>query len=230
MLRYLESAAGPRAGLRDDRPGRTGPVVVRRLGLGRLGRRTDPRGRLPQRHGTICRSGAGIYNYDTAMANQINAQTYTQLNDYWATVAHEAAFLHHARVHQEFLQGQDALRRPHPGAPRQPHPAADRERRRAQPGRPRPQRSPDRQLGPPRRQRPGRRQADRRGPLRELDRAGDLDARPVAQRLQVARSLRGAPLRQRQEALRRHRHPDAQGGRRGRDLAQDPPGSPGVDQ
>ena len=48
--------------------------------------------------------GAGIYNYDTAMANQINAQTYTQLNDYWATVAHEAAFLHHARVHQEFLK------------------------------------------------------------------------------------------------------------------------------
>jgi hypothetical protein len=48
--------------------------------------------------------GAGIYNYDTALANQINAQTYTQLNDYWATVAHEAAFLHHARVHQEFLR------------------------------------------------------------------------------------------------------------------------------
>jgi hypothetical protein len=48
--------------------------------------------------------GAGIYNYDSALANQINAQTYTQLNDYWATVAHEAAFLHHARVHQEFLK------------------------------------------------------------------------------------------------------------------------------
>jgi hypothetical protein len=48
--------------------------------------------------------GAGIYNYDTALANQINAQTYTQLNDYWATVAHEAAFIHHARVHQEFLK------------------------------------------------------------------------------------------------------------------------------
>ena len=48
--------------------------------------------------------GAGIYNYDTALANQINAQTWTQLNDYWATVAHEAAFLHHARVHQEFLK------------------------------------------------------------------------------------------------------------------------------
>jgi len=34
----------------------------------------------------------------------INAQTYTQLNDYWATVAHEAAFIHHARVHQQFLK------------------------------------------------------------------------------------------------------------------------------
>jgi hypothetical protein len=52
--------------------------------------------------------GAGIYNYDTALANQINAQTWTQLNDYWATVAHEAAFLHHARTHQEFLRDKNA--------------------------------------------------------------------------------------------------------------------------
>jgi hypothetical protein len=48
--------------------------------------------------------GAGIYNYDTALANQINAQTFTQLNDYMAQVAHEAAFRSHARVHQEFLR------------------------------------------------------------------------------------------------------------------------------
>lgn len=48
--------------------------------------------------------GAGIYNYDTALATQINAQTFMQLNDYMATVAHEAAFMHHARVHQEFLK------------------------------------------------------------------------------------------------------------------------------
>jgi hypothetical protein len=48
--------------------------------------------------------GAGIYNYDTALANQINAQTFMQLNDYMATVAHEAAFMHHARVHQEFVK------------------------------------------------------------------------------------------------------------------------------
>jgi hypothetical protein len=48
--------------------------------------------------------GAGIYNYDTALANQINTQTFMQLNDYMAQVAHEAAFLHHARVHQEFLK------------------------------------------------------------------------------------------------------------------------------
>ncbi len=48
--------------------------------------------------------GAGIYNYDTALANQINAQTFMQLNDYMAQVAHEAAFMHHARVHQEFLK------------------------------------------------------------------------------------------------------------------------------
>ncbi len=48
--------------------------------------------------------GAGIYNYDTALANQLNAQTFTQLNDYWAQVAHEAAFMHHARAHQEFLK------------------------------------------------------------------------------------------------------------------------------
>lgn len=48
--------------------------------------------------------GAGIYNYDTALANQINEQTFQQLNDYMATVAHEAAFMHHARTHQEFLK------------------------------------------------------------------------------------------------------------------------------
>src|SRR5690242_13149268 len=47
--------------------------------------------------------GAGIYNYDTALANQINTQTAMQLNDYMAQVAHESAFIHHARVHQEFL-------------------------------------------------------------------------------------------------------------------------------
>jgi hypothetical protein len=48
--------------------------------------------------------GAGIYNYDTALANQINAQTATQLNDYIAQITHESAFIHHARVHQEFLR------------------------------------------------------------------------------------------------------------------------------
>ena len=48
--------------------------------------------------------GAGIYNDETALANQINAQTFMQLNDYMAQVAHEAAFMHHARVQQEFLR------------------------------------------------------------------------------------------------------------------------------
>jgi len=48
--------------------------------------------------------GAGIYNYDTALANQLNAQTATQLNDYMAQIAHESAFIHHARTHQEFLR------------------------------------------------------------------------------------------------------------------------------
>ena len=48
--------------------------------------------------------GAGIYNYDTAMARQLNAQTFMQLNDYMASVAHESAFIHHARTHQEFLK------------------------------------------------------------------------------------------------------------------------------
>jgi hypothetical protein len=48
--------------------------------------------------------GAGIYNYDTALAYQINAQTAMQLNDYMAQVANESAFIHHARVHREFLR------------------------------------------------------------------------------------------------------------------------------
>ncbi len=48
--------------------------------------------------------GAGVYNYDTALANQLNAQTYMQLNEYWASVVAHEAFVHHARVHQEFLK------------------------------------------------------------------------------------------------------------------------------
>jgi hypothetical protein len=48
--------------------------------------------------------GAGIYNYDTALANQLNAQTAMQLNDYMAQITHESAFIHHARAHQEFLK------------------------------------------------------------------------------------------------------------------------------
>ncbi len=48
--------------------------------------------------------GAGIYNYDTALANQINTQTAMQFNDYMAQITHESAFIHHARVHQEFLR------------------------------------------------------------------------------------------------------------------------------
>lgn len=47
--------------------------------------------------------GAGIYNYDTALANQINTQTAMQLNDYMAQITHESARFHAARVHQEFL-------------------------------------------------------------------------------------------------------------------------------
>ena len=48
--------------------------------------------------------GAGIYNYDTAMANNINAQTAVYLNDAWARATHEDAMIHAARVHKEFLR------------------------------------------------------------------------------------------------------------------------------
>ncbi len=75
-----------------------------RLGLGRLGAGGQtPAGAYLNGLGRYA-VGAGIYNYDTALANQLNAQTFMQLNDYWATVAHEAAFMHHARAHQEFLR------------------------------------------------------------------------------------------------------------------------------
>ncbi len=50
--------------------------------------------------------GAGIYNYDTAMANNINAQTAVYLNNAWAQATHEDAMIHAARVHKEFLRDQ----------------------------------------------------------------------------------------------------------------------------
>ena len=50
--------------------------------------------------------GAGIYNYDTAMANNINAQTAVYMNNAWAQATHEDAMIHAARVHKEFLRDQ----------------------------------------------------------------------------------------------------------------------------
>ncbi len=50
--------------------------------------------------------GAGIYNYQTAMANNINAQTAVYLNNAWAQATHEDAMIHAARVHKEFLRDQ----------------------------------------------------------------------------------------------------------------------------
>src|SRR5947207_8914942 len=48
--------------------------------------------------------GAGVYNLDTAQADSINADTAMKWNDYVAQTTHEAAILHAARVHQEFLR------------------------------------------------------------------------------------------------------------------------------
>jgi hypothetical protein len=50
--------------------------------------------------------GAGVYNYDTAMANNISAQTAVYLNTAWAQATHEDAMIHAARVHKEFLRDQ----------------------------------------------------------------------------------------------------------------------------
>jgi hypothetical protein len=47
--------------------------------------------------------GAGIYNYDTAMATSINADTAMKYNDYVATVTRESARLHAARTQKDFL-------------------------------------------------------------------------------------------------------------------------------
>ena len=55
--------------------------------------------------------GAGMYNLDTAQARSINAQTAMQWNDYVAQVTHESAQIHAARVHSEFRQEPEALRR-----------------------------------------------------------------------------------------------------------------------
>ena len=50
--------------------------------------------------------GAGVYNYQTAMANNINAQTAIMMNNAWAQATHEDAMIHAARVHKEFLRDQ----------------------------------------------------------------------------------------------------------------------------
>ena len=187
---------------------------VTEAGAGEAGEEARrPRART-SRVGTISPWAPAIYNYDTALANQLNAQTFMQLNDYWAQVAHEAAFMHHARVHQEFLKDKtlydahiQALRdNPTPQQIDNGDALNQAVRDLSDP------RLSSRRLA--RRQRAGRGQDDRRGPLRERLRARHDHARPVAGRLQVARGLRGGPLRQRQEALRRHRDPAAQGGSR----------------
>lgn len=72
-------------------------------GFGGWGGGQTPQGAALQGGGQYL-MGAGVYNYDTALANQLNAQTFMQLNDYWATTAHEAAYMSHARIHQEFLR------------------------------------------------------------------------------------------------------------------------------
>jgi hypothetical protein len=50
--------------------------------------------------------GAGMYNLNTAQANQINAQTASMWNDYVAQVTHESARIHAMRVHNEFQKNQ----------------------------------------------------------------------------------------------------------------------------
>ncbi len=45
--------------------------------------------------------GAGIYNYDTALANNINGQTAIMMNNAWATAQREDNMIHHARVVQD---------------------------------------------------------------------------------------------------------------------------------
>jgi hypothetical protein len=50
--------------------------------------------------------GAGVYNYQTALANNINGQTAIMMNNAWAQATHEDAMIHAARVHKEFLRDQ----------------------------------------------------------------------------------------------------------------------------
>jgi hypothetical protein len=50
--------------------------------------------------------GAGMYNLNTAQANNIEAQTAMMWNDYVAQVTHESARIHAMRVHNEFQKNQ----------------------------------------------------------------------------------------------------------------------------
>jgi hypothetical protein len=45
--------------------------------------------------------GAGIYNYDTALANNINGQTAIMMNNAWAQAQREDNMIHHMRVVQD---------------------------------------------------------------------------------------------------------------------------------
>jgi hypothetical protein len=102
MLRVLKAAAALLLALT-----MTGQVAHAQWGYGGWGWGGDW-GATPYSADTAANGrflvGAGIYNYDTALANQINAQTAMQVNDYMAQVTHEAAFMHAARRHEEFLR------------------------------------------------------------------------------------------------------------------------------
>ena len=68
---------------------------LRRLGLRRLGPDTPE---AQTRAAGFYAMGAGVYNYDTALANNINGQTAIMMNNAWATAQREDNIMHEKRV------------------------------------------------------------------------------------------------------------------------------------
>ena len=82
------------------------PSGVTADGISRLGWGWyDPQGAAARGAGQFA-MGAGIYNMQTAQANNINAQTAMMYNNYVASATQASARMHAARVNQDFARNQ----------------------------------------------------------------------------------------------------------------------------
>ena len=94
----LENGSGIDLDPVDDATRRPGPSGATAVGDGGGG--ATPQSRLTRSAGYYA-IGAGIYNYDTALANNINGQTAIMMNNAWAQAQREDNIMHEARVQHD---------------------------------------------------------------------------------------------------------------------------------